>query len=138
MNVLSFLLNSNAKFSPPEKSSLVDLGLPFLMQWIIWSFKHCLFTKQLAKPDGHEQPFVLPPDTGYDSLGKAKHLKKSTHRFSGLCQVAEEGFTNPTMEPAQVIIFDNDMFGVLILRLRSFNVFTRVKRNLSAVHMDYD
>lgn len=52
-------------------------------------------------------------------------------RYHGFGQIAYEGFHRPTFTPVQVIVFNNDLLGVVWIELTAFSLFSRVQRTFT-------
>ena len=87
-----------------------------------------------VKNDGPQNsPFRLPQ--GFDIRGISSSnpiLDKYVWRFSGSVQLAVFGFENPSFVDANLVIFSEDIFGILILELARMNMFYRVKEDVLA------
>lgn len=53
-------------------------------------------------------------------------------RYHGYGQIAYDGFQHPSYIPTQVIIFNNDLLGVIWMKLSAFSVFTRVDQTFTS------
>merc|ERR1712150_190342 len=61
-------------------------------------------------------------------------------RFEASCQIASDMFQNPEWIDGNLVIFSEDMFGVIFMAeehgFNSLTIYHRVQENLSAVHYE--
>ncbi|KAK8739748.1 hypothetical protein OTU49_003178 [Cherax quadricarinatus] len=83
-----------------------------------------------------EQVFILPADCHKASNTPLPERCKA--RFHGFGQVAFLWFQNPHFVPVQVIVFNNDLLGVLWLELEKFSLYSRIKKEFTSNILQVD
>ncbi|XP_076063236.1 F-box only protein 31-like [Oratosquilla oratoria] len=73
-------------------------------------------------------PFFMPENC--DTEGYPVPARCSA-RYFGCGQIAEIGFRNPNFTPVHLIIFSNDLIGVLWLKYNDINMYERIDRVLT-------
>ncbi|KAK4297967.1 hypothetical protein Pmani_022389 [Petrolisthes manimaculis] len=76
-----------------------------------------------------EQPFVVPEDCYERST--MTHPSKCMARYHGLGQIAAAWYHGSRFIPIQVVVFNNDLIGVLWLKLASFSLLSRIKQTFT-------
>lgn len=80
--------------------------------------------------EGLKLDFKVPADCyGGDQV----QFRKCLGRWVCECQVAEHGYQHPSFIPGNFILFSEDMFGVLFLRLDVLTLYKRVTNQLTDV-----
>ena len=79
-------------------------------------------------------PFQLPVECDCDASLDDPVFETYIWQIKAHCQVAETGFTNPTMMDALLIIFSDDIFGLLQFDMAALQLYSRVKENLEGTH----
>ena len=89
-----------------------------------------------AKPN--YQPFVLPSGCDCDYPLDEDFFRKALWRFQATCQISDFMYENPEWIEGNLIIFSEDIFGVIFIAesygFVALSIFHRVKENLSAIH----
>ena len=75
--------------------------------------------------EGQPQRFYLPSDIYFD-MDEETLPKYSRGRFEAKMQIAEHGYRNPSFTKSQLVVFNPELFGLLIFELDSFMLFQRV------------
>lgn len=76
-----------------------------------------------------EHPFSIPSGCYYEATTPLP--TRCTARYHGFGQIAYEGFRRPSFTPVQVIVFNNDLLGVVWIELTAFSLFSRVQRTFT-------
>ena len=87
------------------------------------------------------QPFVLPVECECEyPLDSSDIFQSANWRFEATCQIASDMFQNPEWIDGNLVIFSEDMFGVIFMAeehgFNSLTIYHRVQENLSAVHYE--
>lgn len=82
--------------------------------------------------DNQVLPFHLPEDCVFE---KTEFIQCKA-RLVGSAQLAETRYTNPHWVPAHVVVFSDDVFGVLFFGLRNFIMYYRAEERWNVA--DYD
>ena len=90
-----------------------------------------------AKPN--IQPFVLPVECECEyPLDSSDLFQSANWRFEATCQIASDMFQNPEWIDGNLVIFSEDMFGVIFMAeehgFNSLTIYHRVQENLASVH----
>lgn len=76
-----------------------------------------------------KQTFMLPADLYIDDLSSAVHAPETCMaRYHGACHLAHTNFINAAFAPAHVIVFNNDLIGLIVMKLRHLFLLTRINR----------
>ena len=93
------------------------------------------FLPQDMKPN--IQPFILPDDCDCECQVNDELFSTALWRFQASCQIAGDMYNNPEWIDGNVIIFSDDLFGVIFIAENhgfvSLSIYHRVKQNLSAI-----
>lgn len=54
----------------------------------------------------------------------------NSYRFYSQGQIAGHGFSEPSFTPGHFMVFDQDTFGHLWMKLESFSLYSRVKEDI--------
>ena len=87
------------------------------------------------------QPFVLPSECECEyPLDSSDSFRTVNWRFEASCQIASDMFQNPEWIDGNLVIFSEDLFGVIFMAeehgFNSLTIYHRVQENLSAVHYE--
>ena len=82
------------------------------------------------------QPFKAPYNCRIDSSIDQKLIKTELWRFQARCQIAMTGYVEPRFIRGNVIIFSENIFGVIFIDLQSLGIFERVTENLNCTHFE--
>nr|XP_045605623.1 F-box only protein 31-like [Procambarus clarkii]XP_045605624.1 F-box only protein 31-like [Procambarus clarkii]XP_045605625.1 F-box only protein 31-like [Procambarus clarkii]XP_045605626.1 F-box only protein 31-like [Procambarus clarkii]XP_045605628.1 F-box only protein 31-like [Procambarus clarkii]XP_045605629.1 F-box only protein 31-like [Procambarus clarkii] len=83
-----------------------------------------------------EQHFILPDDCHHNTITPIPTVCKA--RFHGFGQIAFIWFQRPSFTPVQVIVFNNDLLGVIWLELNSFSLYSRIKKTFTTNILQVD
>ena len=87
------------------------------------------------------QPFVLPMNVECEyPLGSSDLFRTVKWRFEASCQIASDLYQNPEWIDGNLVIFSEDMFGVIFMAeehgFNSLTIYHRVQENLASVHYE--
>ena len=86
------------------------------------------------------QPFILPNECECECSLDDNVFHKSVWRFQASCQIASDMYQNPEWIDGNLVIFSDDLFGVIFMAeahgFNSLTIYHRLKEDLSAVHYD--
>lgn len=76
-----------------------------------------------------------PPDAIHRDTN-TRLPSKSKARYHGFGQIANVWFQRHKFTPVQVVVFDNDLLGVMWLELQSFSLYSRIKKKFTSNILD--
>ena len=83
-----------------------------------------------AKPSSFPRRFNIPYNCRVDATLKRDVFRNEIGRFQSQCQIAFTDYTNPTFIKGNLIIFSENIFGVMFIDLQSLGIFERIVENL--------
>lgn len=88
------------------------------------------------------QPFVMPPDIDVKMLGQKLIPEYCLYRFEGTMfypplptEFLEENVGVKNI-PVHIVVFENDLFGVIYLTRKSMTLYHRIGQNLTATNYE--
>ena len=87
-----------------------------------------------TKKDPSPRRFNTPFNCRIDASIEREVFQNELWRFQGRCQVAFDGYVEPRFIDGNVVIFSEDIFGVIFIDLQSLGIFERVQEPLYKAH----